>query len=156
MSFGKDRRRSGKNRDRSMSKSGSNIFGNPLDESKRSGLDSLKRGDDLRLSPLSKRSNTSRISKVSRHSRMSKRGSSIAALIGGSQRVSKVNDSDGRIHSERELIPRKTAAFLEAMKRKTGRSAGSRRASILSTTTKGSNRNRENRKKLALKMIINR
>ena len=154
MSFGKDRRRSGKDRDRSMSKSGSNIFANPLDDSKRSGLDSLKRADENRLSPLSKRSHTSRVSKISRQSRTSKRG--LAALIGGSHRVSRVNDSDGRDRSERELIPRKTAAFLEAMKRKTGRSAGSRRVSIVSTTTKGSNRNHENRKKLALKMIINR
>ena len=158
MSFGAGNNRSldRKHKDRRMSKSGSNIFANQLDESKRSGLDSLKRIDESRISPTSKRSGHSRMSKISRHSRMSKRGSSIAALIGGSQRVSRVNDPDSSNRLSREYIPRKTAAFMEAMKRKTGRSGGHRRSSIISATTKGSGKNYETRKKLALKMIINR
>ena len=158
MSFGGGHRRSldRKHKDRSMSKSGSNIFGNQLDESKRSGMDSLKRIDESRISPTSKRSGHSRMSKISRHSRMSKRGSSIAALIGGSQRVSKTNNPDSKNRLSREHLPRKTAAFMDAMKRKTGRSVGLRRSSIISSTTKGSGKNYETRKKLALKMIINR
>ena len=55
----------------------------------------------------------------------------------------------------KEHVPRKTAAFME-MKRKTGRSVGNRRTSIVSGNTNTSGRNHDSRKKLALKMIINR